>query len=98
MYSVYYLLCVCVCVQCILFVMCVSVHEYCFVDTQWVSRGLAPAHAAIKQRVGRSAKTTDSSPQLLIAKMSASADFSNPLRKFKLVFLGEQSGKCQVVA
>ena len=25
--------------------------------------------------------------------MSASADFSNPLRKFKLVFLGEQSGK-----
>ena len=27
------------------------------------------------------------------AIMSASADFSNPLRKFKLVFLGEQSGK-----
>ena len=26
--------------------------------------------------------------------MSASADFNNPLRKFKLVFLGEQSGKC----
>ena len=25
--------------------------------------------------------------------MSASADFSNPLRKFKLVFLGEQSGE-----
>ena len=25
--------------------------------------------------------------------MSASADFNNPLRKFKLVFLGEQSGK-----
>lgn len=25
--------------------------------------------------------------------MSASTDFSNPLRKFKLVFLGEQSGK-----
>ncbi len=26
--------------------------------------------------------------------MSASADFNNPLRKFKLVFLGEQSGEC----
>lgn len=25
--------------------------------------------------------------------MSSSGDFSNPLRKFKLVFLGEQSGK-----
>ena len=25
--------------------------------------------------------------------MSASADFNNPLRKFKLVFLGEQSGE-----
>lgn len=24
----------------------------------------------------------------------ASGDFGNPLRKFKLVFLGEQSGKC----
>lgn len=24
--------------------------------------------------------------------MSASGDFGNPLRKFKLVFLGEQSG------
>ena len=28
--------------------------------------------------------------------MSASADFSNPLRKFKLVFLGEQSGEFQI--
>lgn len=27
------------------------------------------------------------------AKMSSSGDFGNPLRKFKLVFLGEQSGK-----
>lgn len=27
--------------------------------------------------------------------MSAGGDFGNPLRKFKLVFLGEQSGKCQ---
>ena len=26
----------------------------------------------------------------------ASGDFGNPLRKFKLVFLGEQSGKCNV--
>lgn len=26
--------------------------------------------------------------------MSSSGDFGNPLRKFKLVFLGEQSGKC----
>lgn len=26
--------------------------------------------------------------------MSAGGDFGNPLRKFKLVFLGEQSGKC----
>lgn len=25
--------------------------------------------------------------------MSTSGDFGNPLRKFKLVFLGEQSGK-----
>lgn len=25
--------------------------------------------------------------------MSAAGDFGNPLRKFKLVFLGEQSGK-----
>lgn len=25
--------------------------------------------------------------------MSASGEFGNPLRKFKLVFLGEQSGK-----
>lgn len=25
--------------------------------------------------------------------MSSSGDFGNPLRKFKLVFLGEQSGK-----
>lgn len=25
-------------------------------------------------------------------KMSTSGDFGNPLRKFKLVFLGEQSG------
>lgn len=27
------------------------------------------------------------------AKMSSSGEFGNPLRKFKLVFLGEQSGK-----
>lgn len=26
--------------------------------------------------------------------MSAGGDFGNPLRKFKLVFLGEQSGEC----
>lgn len=26
--------------------------------------------------------------------MSSSGDFGNPLRKFKLVFLGEQSGEC----
>ena len=31
-------------------------------------------------------------PQLLL-KMSVGSDFGNPLRKFKLVFLGEQSGK-----
>jgi GTPase SAR1 family protein len=30
--------------------------------------------------------------------MSASADFNNPLRKFKLVFLGEQSvGKTSLI-
>ena len=28
-------------------------------------------------------------------KMTSSGEFGNPLRKFKLVFLGEQSGKCQ---
>jgi len=27
--------------------------------------------------------------------MSGIGDLGNPLRKFKLVFLGEQSGKCQ---
>uniref|UniRef100_A0A671SCS8 Ras-related protein Rab-6A-like n=1 Tax=Sinocyclocheilus anshuiensis TaxID=1608454 RepID=A0A671SCS8_9TELE len=27
--------------------------------------------------------------------MSATGDFGNPLRKFKLVFLGEQSGECR---
>lgn len=27
--------------------------------------------------------------------MSSSGEFGNPLRKFKLVFLGEQSGKLQ---
>lgn len=26
--------------------------------------------------------------------MATSGDFGNPLRKFKLVFLGEQSGEC----
>lgn len=26
--------------------------------------------------------------------MSTAGDFGNPLRKFKLVFLGEQSGRC----
>lgn len=30
--------------------------------------------------------------------MSSSGDFGNPLRKFKLVFLGEQSGELSVVA
>lgn len=30
------------------------------------------------------------------AVMSAAGDFGNPLRKFKLVFLGEQSGECDV--
>lgn len=31
--------------------------------------------------------------------MSASGEFGNPLRKFKLVFLGEQSGKfSQIIA
>lgn len=29
----------------------------------------------------------------LLFKMSVGSDFGNPLRKFKLVFLGEQSGK-----
>ena len=29
----------------------------------------------------------------LLLKMSVGSDFGNPLRKFKLVFLGEQSGK-----
>lgn len=29
--------------------------------------------------------------------MSSSGDFGNPLRKFKLVFLGEQSGKWPVI-
>lgn len=29
--------------------------------------------------------------------MSSSGDFGNPLRKFKLVFLGEQSGECRQV-
>lgn len=29
--------------------------------------------------------------------MSAAGDFGNPLRKFKLVFLGEQSGKSHVI-
>lgn len=28
----------------------------------------------------------------MLAKMSSSESFGNPLRKFKLVFLGEQSG------
>ena len=30
---------------------------------------------------------------IFFLKMSATADFNNPLRKFKLVFLGEQSGE-----
>ena len=30
--------------------------------------------------------------------MSAAGDFGNPLRKFKLVFLGEQSGECDSMA
>lgn len=30
--------------------------------------------------------------------MSSSGDFGNPLRKFKLVFLGEQSGMFLVIA
>jgi len=30
---------------------------------------------------------------LLLLNMSVGSDFGNPLRKFKLVFLGEQSGK-----
>lgn len=30
--------------------------------------------------------------------MSAGGDFGNPLRKFKLVFLGEQSGECAAPA
>lgn len=30
---------------------------------------------------------------LLLLKMSVGSDFGNPLRKFKLVFLGEQSGE-----
>ena len=30
---------------------------------------------------------------VLLLKMSVGSDFGNPLRKFKLVFLGEQSGK-----
>lgn len=29
--------------------------------------------------------------------MSTSGDFGNPLRKFKLVFLGEQSGKFDTI-
>lgn len=29
--------------------------------------------------------------------MSTSGDFGNPLRKFKLVFLGEQSGKIGII-
>lgn len=29
--------------------------------------------------------------------MSTSGDFGNPLRKFKLVFLGEQSGKFDII-
>lgn len=28
--------------------------------------------------------------------MSVGNDFGNPLRKFKLVFLGEQSGECHI--
>lgn len=30
--------------------------------------------------------------------MSSAGDFGNPLRKFKLVFLGEQSGKSDFAA
>lgn len=29
--------------------------------------------------------------------MSTSGDFGNPLRKFKLVFLGEQSGENKII-
>lgn len=32
-----------------------------------------------------------------IQKSMASAEFSSPLRKYKLVFLGEQSGKMKIV-
>ena len=32
-------------------------------------------------------------PVTVILKMAAGVEFSNPLKKFKLVFLGEQSGK-----
>lgn len=46
------------------------------------------------QRVDTTDYHHHSKSHCVVVSMSASADFSNPLRKFKLVFLGEQSGEC----
>lgn len=56
----------------------------------------APNSSGNAPSTPRLSSAVRSSPPSSSSKMSMGSDFGNPLRKFKLVFLGEQSGKTRL--